>query len=364
MSKKVFLTSDGFSFHTIELRWNPTDTAFADAFDRLRQCSCGGEFYPAKENGGVFAWRCNVFSRNGVQVFLTRGHQNMISLTVNHRKLIEPDASYLGIVPPYQDTLEEIRDNFTLVMRKVGLPEDMNAWKLHRLDLCVNICWNRKNAAAELIRLLRLDEPLSSIFVKESELKRHAVRWSNDRVELAAYDKLLQMRREGLTKGEKLPKRVLRVELHCGRAWIRDFIKKEHLETTVGAIQALSQNSRKLILKYAQKCMYSGMYRKLKAQLEIIDEADGMKKEIRKRLKGILKTANSSSLKEARKGLTKEQWETCLGHFRRLGVHPLPLREKYPVKQLPSLLMILNELDEGRDSVSIKKNGHLVPCIF
>lgn len=321
MSKKVFLTSDGFSFHTLELRWNPTDTAFADAFDRLRQCSCGGEFYPAKENGGVFAWRCNAFSRNGVQVFLTRGHQNMISLTVNPRKLIEPDASYLGIVPPYQDTLEEIRDNFTLVMRKVGLPEDMNAWKLHRLDLCVNICWNRKNAAAELIRLLRL-------------------------------------------KGEKLPKRVLRVELHCGRAWIRDFIKKEHLETTVGAIQALSQNSRKLILKYAQKCMYSGMYRKLKAQLEIIDEADGMKKEIRKRLKGILKTANSSSLKEARKGLTKEQWETCLGYFRRLGVHPLPLREKYPVKQLPSLLMILNELDEEWDSMKIQKDGRLVPCIF
>lgn len=317
----MFLTADGFSFHTIELRWSPTDTAFADAFDRLRQCNCGGEFYPAKENGGVFAWRCNAFSRNGVQVFLTRGHQNMISLTVNPRKLIEPDASYLGIVPPYQDTLEEIRDNFTLVMRKVGLPEDMNAWKLHRLDLCVNICWNRKNAAAELIRLLRL-------------------------------------------KGEKLPKRVLRVELHCGRAWIRDFIKKEHLETTVGAIQALSQNSRKLILKYAQKCMYSGMYRKLKAQLEIIDETDGMKKEIRKRLKGILKTANSSSLKEARKGLTKEQWETCLGYFRRLGVHPLPLREKYPVKQLPSLLMILNELDEEWDSMKIQKDGRLVPCIF
>ena len=364
MGKKIFLTSDGFSFHTLELRWNPTDAVFANAFDRLRQCSRGGEFYPVKENGGVFAWRCNAFSRNGIQVFLARGRQNMISLTVNPRKLLEPDASYLGIVPPYQDTLEEIRDNFTLVMRKAGLPEDMNAWQLHRLDLCVNICWNRKNAAAELIRLLRLGEPLSSAFVKESEQRRHAVRWDSGRAQLVAYDKLLQMKREGLMKGEKLPKSVLRVELHCGRAWIRDFSKKEHLETTVDAIQALSQNSRKLILKYAQKCMYGGMYRKLKAQLEIVDKSDGMKKKMRKRLKSILRTANSSSLKEARKGLTEEQWETCLAHFQRLGIHPLPLREKYPVKQLPSLLMILNELGEGRDSVSIKKNGHLVPCIF
>lgn len=82
------------------------------------------------------------------------------------------------------------------------------------------------------------------------------------------------------------------------------------------------------------------------------------------RQKSILRTANSSSLKEARKGLTEEQWETCLVHFQRLGIHPLPLWEKYLVKQLPSLLMILNELGEGRDSVSIKKNGHMVPCIF
>lgn len=110
--------------------------------------------------------------------------------------------------------------------------------------------------------------------------------------------------------------------------------------------------------------MYSGMYRKLKAQQEIVDKADGMKKKMRKRLKSILRTAKSSSLKEAQKGLTEEQWETCLVHFQRLGIHPLPLREKYPVKQLPSLLMILNELDEEWDCVEIQKNGRLAPCIF
>lgn len=364
MSKKIFLTSDGFSFHTLELRWNPTDAEFTKAFDQLKRNSRSGEFYPVKESGGTFAWRCNSLSKNGIRVFLTRGHKNLISLTVNPRKLLDPDASYLGIVPPDEGALEEIWARFTLVMRRIGLPDDVNMWKLHRLDLCVNICWDRKNASAELIRLLRLDEPLSSSFTKESELRQHAVRWKNDRIELVAYDKLLQMKREDLMTGEKLPKSVLRVELHCGRAWIRDFAKKKYLKTTLDEIQALSKNSRSLILKYAQKCMYDGMYRKLKVQLEIVEDADGMKKKMKKRLKTILKMANDLSLKEARKGLTEEQWQTCLDHFRRLGVHPLPLREKYPVKELPSLLMILNELGEGRDSVSIKKNGCLVPCIF
>ena len=114
MSKKVYLTSDGYSYHTLELRYNPTDKAFRDCFERLQQYSKAQELYPQKDpDGRIYAWRCNAFSRYGIQVFLTRGHQNMISLTVNPRKLLEPDASYLGIVPPYQSTLEEIRDSFT-----------------------------------------------------------------------------------------------------------------------------------------------------------------------------------------------------------------------------------------------------------
>ena len=52
----------------------------------------------------------------------------MISLTVNPRKLIEPNASYLGIVPPYQDTLEKIRVFFEM-------PSDMIiSWKGGRRD--------------------------------------------------------------------------------------------------------------------------------------------------------------------------------------------------------------------------------------
>ena len=44
MGKKIFLTSDGFSFHTVERGWNPTDAALANAFERLGQCSLGSEF--------------------------------------------------------------------------------------------------------------------------------------------------------------------------------------------------------------------------------------------------------------------------------------------------------------------------------
>lgn len=106
------------------------------------------------------------------------------------------------------------------------------------------------------------------------------------------------------------------------------------------------------------------MYRKLKEQLVIIESADGMKKKVRKRLKGILKTSDDLSLWYAKKGLTEEQWKTCINHFKRLGIHPVPLRKKYPVKKLPSLLMILKALDDEWDSMKICKDGSLTPCIF
>lgn len=365
MSKKVYLTSDGFSYHTLELRYNPTDKAYRDCFERLQQHSKAQELYPQKDSDGrIYAWRCNAFSKKGIQIFMTKGHQNLVALTINPRKLLDSESSYLGIVPPDQDTLEEIRDQFTELMRKTGLPEDLDEWKLHRLDLCVNICWNRKGTAAELIRLMRVEDLTPSGFEKSTTGQRHEVRYQNGQVELVAYDKLLQMEQQGLLTGETLPKSVLRVELQCGRAWLREFSKKNKRKATTELIEALGKSSRKLIITYAEKCMYDGMYRKLKEQLVIIESADGMKKKVRKRLKDILKTSDDLSLWYAKKGLTEEQWKTCINHFKRLGIHPVPLRKKYPVKKLPSLLMILKALDDEWDSMKICKDGSLTPCIF
>ena len=56
MSKKVYLTSDGYSYHTLELRYNPTDKAFRDCFERLQQYSKAQELYPQKDpDGRIYA---------------------------------------------------------------------------------------------------------------------------------------------------------------------------------------------------------------------------------------------------------------------------------------------------------------------
>lgn len=140
--------------------------------------------------------------------------------------------------------------------------------------------------------------------------------------------------------------------------------QKKNRRTTTELIETLGKNSRELIITYAGKCMYGGMYRKLKEQLDVVESTDGMKKKVRKRLRDILHEAADFSLRHARRGLTDEQWKTCIGHFERLGIHPVPLRKKYPVKKLPSLLMILKILDEEWDTVEICKDGSLKPCIF
>ena len=154
------------------------------------------------------------------------------------------------------------------------------------------------------------------------------------------------------------------LELRCGRAWLREFSQKKNRRTTTELIETLGKSSRELIITYAGKCMYGGMYRKLKEQLDVVESADGMKKKVRKRLRDILHEAADFSLRHARRGLTDEQWKTCIGHFERLGIHPVPLRKKYPVKKLPSLLMILKTLDDEWDTVEICKDGSLKPCIF
>ena len=77
------------------------------------------------------------------------------------------------------------------------------------------------------------------------------------------------------------------LELRCGRAWLREFSQKKNRRTTTELIETLGKSSRELIITYAGKCMYGGMYRKLKEQLDVVESADGMKKKVRKRLKDI-----------------------------------------------------------------------------
>ena len=153
----IQLTSDGYSIHTMELKLYPEQKEYEKIRNRLYRCATGshcGTTYPmSRYHTEEHEAHCStLLSKNGVLLYLTStklhletvgaaGSENrmkakaVIKAVVNPRKVLDPDSSYLGIMPADADSFERFQDCFTELMRKYGLPEFLDQWKLTRLDL-------------------------------------------------------------------------------------------------------------------------------------------------------------------------------------------------------------------------------------
>lgn len=358
------LASDGFSYHTFELRRNPPDHKFWKVFQSLKEQSQHKEFYSFASN----CYYCGILRRCGILIYLTKTeHQNVVKLVVNPRRLLDPDASYLGIMPPGADAFEQMEQDFTDCMRKVGLPDFLEDWTLSRLDLCVNIICNKKKGPHEVIRLLsREPTPLGCVrnsFGDASSSKHprgvgnsHIFKLSNNSIDLIAYDKRYHLDKEKLSRPDEiLPKGVLRVELRCHKEYIKNLRKKTKLHGTCELMTFLATNSRELICQYARRLYGGGMYYTLAVMKQALQKSKISSKRRRQMLRLAKALANIPDVYEAEKAadLSKKQLRTCQQVFARLDIHPVPLRKDYPVNQIPSLLNILKKLEEDGTELTL-----------
>ena len=169
MSKKglnrkasVKLTSEGFSIHTFEVSLQYTELSWKHIKDRLYK-------ELAKRDTGEQAWIyatnkkrnryvCTRYSGHGVRITLE--HNSSVSeiesyyvrIVINPRKLLDPNASYLGILKPAGDVAKKISKAFCKLFRDTPFEEDLNQYYLTRVDVCTNIECDNAKIFRELIR--------------------------------------------------------------------------------------------------------------------------------------------------------------------------------------------------------------------
>lgn len=165
----IKLTSDGYSFHTMELKIHPDSNAFHRALSSLYAAAkkpkkSNRTTYPISnyQSKDVKSHCSTLLSHHGVLLYLTETikngyHNYTIKAIANPRRVLEPESGYLGIAPTDEGSLEWFQDEFTVLIRKYCLPEFLDDWTLTRLDLCVNLQLNKKHSARELCRLLQKD---------------------------------------------------------------------------------------------------------------------------------------------------------------------------------------------------------------
>lgn len=139
---------DRFSIHTFELSKKVTNNDYKRMRERLyRQCPKGEVYRDRDWQGEGERHRCRWFQRNGLRISLEKDVHGQIStcylrIAVNPRKLIDPNSSYLGILPPTEESVQEVSKTFFAVLRDSGLPCVLDAYQLSRVDLCVNVRCN------------------------------------------------------------------------------------------------------------------------------------------------------------------------------------------------------------------------------
>lgn len=384
----INLNSDGFSFHTTALNIHPDSETFNTVLKKLYSAaentqdpSC--RTYPLSlyRNSSIHPHCSTVLSQRGILLYLTElmgynSHYYTITAKVNPRKVLNPDADYLGIAPTDCNSLKEFSDQFTHLVREYGLPK-LDEWNLNRIDLCVNLELNKKKTAREFCRLLQRDLiPPKLDWVSyfdpdvdeatQKEQRDSSVCLTNQSYQIVVYDKLLQAKVEGLNVSPNPLDGVLRFELRCSRTYIDKLLDGEDLESTLDKICWLAQNSRKFILSKAKTAFSLGTHYKPDTAQKIIEASDYQER-TRKQLRWLVGRMRYPFNLEQ---LERRMWKQFhllprtvaqrLNQLQKLGINLVPLRQDFYLNQLPSLPLILELLEDDSTTVKLKSNGEIV----
>lgn len=153
MSKKVIrnlkaifgLEPDGFSIHTFELFYKCTKMQWYEIKQWLYKLQeKRSKFQP------VFIYKeyndrhtCTMYSKHGIQIELEHNDNQYdtfyLRLIINPRKLIDPESSYIGILPPTEKSIRSLKKAFNKLFEGTNIPDDIDSYQLRRVDLCTNI---------------------------------------------------------------------------------------------------------------------------------------------------------------------------------------------------------------------------------
>lgn len=362
------LEPDGFSIHTFELSRKLTQYEYRH-IKKVLYSDPEIEIY--QEYPGHHY--CKSYAKCGVRIYLEHNQSKdgfesyFVRMVTNPRVLIEPGCSYLGILPQKESSIRKLRRSFKELFEGTVFDSDIGNYYLSRVDLCTNIRCSNNRLFRELVRVLRkLPAPpkyerkfyTHKDKKKANRYNKHYLRFSCGTHELIIYDKTYQIRDGNLIIGyEKLPEGVLRYEVHCERAYIKQIEKKSDTTDILGILWKLMQESEERIIGHFSRC-FSDVDFKQMEELERGIKTSGFKLE--NKMVMLELTARLQRMQSVDKALRKMQKagfdvSGVLERFEKLCISPIPLRKNFCAKRLPGPMELLRRISDGAISVDYIK---------
>lgn len=367
------LYPDGFSIHTFELSKKLTKHEYHQMKETLYHSQEGkkGKAEIYRECKGHHYYR--KFEKNGVRIYLEHNQGEngfdtyFVRMVVNPRVLIEPGCSYLGILPPKKSSIEKLKKAFKKVFEETVFDNNIENYYLTRLDLCTNIYCDSDKLFRELVRVLRklptppkYERKLYSHKDKKkaNRYNKHYLRFSCGTHELVIYDKTYQVRNGELVVAyEKLPEGVLRFEVHCERAYIRELEKEYDEPGTLDLLGALMKESEDRLINHFSRCFADIEFLQMEELERRIKNSSFKNKNKEIMLELASRMQRTQLVDKALENMEKKDTDTSgvLDRFAKLGISPIPLRKKFCAQSLPGPVELLRSVAEGKVTVEYVK---------
>ena len=366
------LEADGFSIHTFEIsrkliksEWNYCKGKLYD------QNKISPKICIYQESKGVH--RVSQYEQYGLRITLEHAHDQensrgyYVRMVVNPRKVIDPDASYIGIFPPEKSSITELQAAFHALLKRSAFNDQLDDYYLSRVDLCVNMRCDHKKIFREVVRVLRkLPTPpkYKRVSRKEKDKKKankynkHYIKFQCGTQSLVIYDKTYQATEQGLRVDyEDLPEGVLRFEVQYQRSVLRGLEKKLGTDDPSELLWYLMQKSEKRICKHFEQCFADVQF----CQIEEIEKRivgskyeDGTKQIM---LKLAHRMQRKQSVDQVLEEMQSEGFavDDLLRKVHRLGFSPIPLWKNLCAQQIPGPVSLLRMISEGEVVIPYQK---------
>lgn len=366
------LESDGFSIHTFEISRKLTKSEWnyckGKLYDQSKVFSKGCVY---KESEGVH--RVLQYEANGLRITLEHAHDQedsrgyYVRMVVNPRKVIDPNASYIGIFPPERSSITELQASFHALLKRSAFNDQLDDYYLSRVDLCVNMRCDHKKIFREVVRVLRkLPTPpkYKRVSRKEKDKKKankynkHYIKFQCGTHSLVIYDKTYQATEQGLRVDyEDLPEGVLRFEVQYQRSVLRGLEKKFNTDNPSELLWYLMRKSEKRISKHFEQCFADVQF----CQIEEIEKRIVGSKYEDEIKQAMLELTHRMQRKQSVDQVLEEMRsegclvEDLLRKVHKLGFSPIPLWKNFCAQQIPGPVYLLRMISAGEVMILYQK---------
>lgn len=336
-----YLTEEGFSFHTFELKKSLT-------FDEYRTIKNAIYSLAKIKKYRVYQIKNSVISeqykRYGILIKLYDNGPNLphMELRVNPRLACE-DYNYIGIFNCTEENIKTAKNRIDELLSMVCSPYLFDELTFSRIDFCVNIQLNDPLLSDQYMRCIR------KCFVPKSfhrdrftpdewnykEKNKQSFRASQKESVFTIYDKVFQLGQEHLLQSNQhCPAALIRFEVSFKRPAIKKLMEQSSCSTERSNTEFLrffGLTSRFVLERYVRNFFPEGVYLTYQKAKETILRAD-IKRKIRKRMLTLLENASScgnlnSAVLELKRdlNLTDYQVDHTLSAFEKLHLNPVTL---------------------------------------